>query len=157
MREDHTVPSDQQWKAGQPGTAGDGAFYLRRTDSQGAPVVLELHLGLHDAHTVAAVHIYDAPADHTTPTLDGCVVRCTVPAREVYEAWLVEGRNDQVVWQALAELDVPPAEPPLAPGTAALIAELRGQVARLQQTITAAGLTVTADAPPRRKPRPPRR
>lgn len=147
---DNTVVQQpaQQWTSGragldgQPGHTGDGAFYLRRSDGQGRPVVLELHLGLHAAHAVASVHIYDAPAGHATADLAGCAVRCSVPARGLYEDWLVAGRDDRVVYQALAELEVPDLQPPLPAAAAREISDLTEQVARLQQVIDAAGLNV---------------
>ena len=131
-----------QWITGRPGDTGDGAFCLRRADGQGRPVVLEFHLGLHAAHAVARVHVYDTPADHATADLAGCAIRCSLPGRELYEAWLLAGRDNEVVAAALADLEVPDAEPPLPASAQRTIDDLAAQVKRLQGLIDAAGLQV---------------
>jgi hypothetical protein len=146
------VGVDQQWARGDPAEAGDGWFYLRRTDDQGRPVVLELHLGLNAGHAVASVHVYDYHGGDVDKgfyhvNLDHCAIRCSVPAREVYEAWLTAGRDAEVVYQALREMEIPDPAPPLPAAAQQRIDDLTNQVARLQRALDAAGVAVNLDLP----------
>lgn len=96
----------EQWQV-TPDEGGDRWFYQRRTDSTGAPVVLELHFGIQAATVAAALHCYDAPAEPTGDNLDGCVFRIGQPSMDLYEQWLTGGRDDSVVVSHLAAVDVP--------------------------------------------------
>jgi hypothetical protein len=130
------------WTRGGDGDR-DRWFYLRRTDPAGKPVILELHLIERDSGTTAQVHVYDEPDDHTGFDLAGCPVRCSgVPARHVYEEWLLNNRSDDVAFANLAELDIPEPLPPLPPHAQRKIDALTTKVAELQRVIDDAGLQV---------------
>jgi hypothetical protein len=85
----------------------DRWYYQRRTDPTGAPVILELHLGLQPHSVAASMHTYDEPAGHTADDLEGCVIRISLPAVDLYERWLLAGKDDAVVVVHLAEVEVP--------------------------------------------------
>lgn len=135
----------EQWQV-TPDEGGDRWFYQRRTDSTGAPVVLELHFGIQAATVAAALHCYDAPADPTGDNLDGCVFRIQQPAMDLYEQWLTNGRTDSVVTSYLETVEVPVVA---AQVTQAYVDEMERENAALRAALAAMGQkTPTIDAPP---------
>jgi hypothetical protein len=69
----------------------------------------EAHITVSPEGVQAFVHIYRARPQQRTGNgapLDGFGDAITIPARDMYEAWLVAGRDDEVLWARLqAALD----------------------------------------------------
>jgi hypothetical protein len=135
----------EQWQV-TPDDA-DRWYYQRRTDSTGARVVLELHLGVQPGTVAASMHVYDDPDGHDGDDLDGCVFRISVPAVDVYEQWLLAGRDDATLVAHLAGVEVPVVA---ASVPQSHVDALETENAALKAALKAMGGTADVAAPTRR-------